>query len=124
MGANLFALTWLAIDNFIRLDISAKNYQRGAYALCNLLPTQRRKQPIKKQIEQFSQCNSAVSPSVTGGFVALSHSETEKTFSSTLTVSVSENNVFIPLPLPNSIERIVGVKGKSGIAKHQTVATN
>ena len=34
-----------------------------------------------------------------------------------VTGTTTENNVFIPLPSVNSIKRIVGVKGKSGIRK-------
>jgi len=117
MGADLFALTWLDIDNFIGLDISAKSYPRGAYTLCNLAPTKRRKQPIKKQNERFSQCNSAGSNSVTGDNPTGSVIETVKALSNTSTGSVSENNVITPLPMPNTVKRIVGVKGKSGIAK-------
>lgn len=117
MGANLFALTWLTIDNYVGLDIVAKSYRRGAYALCNLAPTPRRKQPIKKQNARFSQCSSDVSHSVTGETLTGSVSEAVKALSSTLTVSVSENNVITPLPVPNNVNRIVGLKGKSGVQK-------
>jgi hypothetical protein len=34
------------------------------------------------------------------------------------TGTTTENNVFIPLHTVNSIKRIVGVKAKSGIIKH------
>lgn len=48
MGADFFALTWLAITNFVGLDIEAKQYRQGAYSLCKLPPTSRRKPPAKK----------------------------------------------------------------------------
>lgn len=117
MGADLFALTWYDITNYVGLDISAKGYSRGAYLLCNLVATQRRKQPTKKQNARFSQCNSAGSHSETGENLTGSVSETVKPLSSTLTGSVSENNVFIPLHPVKSVKRIVGVAGKSGISK-------
>lgn len=91
MGADQFALSWHDISNFVGLDISSRAYQRGLYTLCNLAPAKRRKQPIKKS-KRFTQCNCAG--------------------------SLSENNVITPLPTVNTRNRIVGVKGKSGIAKH------
>ena len=48
LGANYYAVTWHNISNFVGLDISAKSYLRGAYSLCNLPPTARRKPPLKK----------------------------------------------------------------------------
>ena len=51
MGANLYALTWHEITNYIGLDVSSKTYHRGAYQLCNLPPTQRRKPPATKKAQ-------------------------------------------------------------------------
>jgi len=48
IGADLFALTWYDITNYVGLDITAKGYSRGKYLLCNLAPTPRRKPPVKK----------------------------------------------------------------------------
>lgn len=50
MGADQFALTWYDISNYVGLDISAKGYARGAYMLCNLVPTARRKPPVSKKM--------------------------------------------------------------------------
>ena len=50
MGANLFALTWYPISSYVGLDINAAGYVKGAYSLCNLPPTARRKPPIKKSM--------------------------------------------------------------------------
>jgi hypothetical protein len=38
MGAAQYAVTWLAITNFVGLDIAARDYHRGAYALFGDLP--------------------------------------------------------------------------------------
>ena len=119
MGADLFALTWYDITNYVGLDITAKGYSRSAYMLCNLAPTKRRNPPIKKQITLPNDRTSSVPVT-----------EPVKQFTGTTTVSkkalldhstgtTTENNVFIPLPHVNSVKRIVGVKGKSGIAKHR-----
>ena len=47
MGADNFALTWIDISNYKGLDITLKEYDKGAYLRCELPPTQRRKQPKK-----------------------------------------------------------------------------
>lgn len=41
MGASLYALTWLDITNFVGLQITAREYHRGAWALMDPLPTGR-----------------------------------------------------------------------------------
>ena len=38
MGASRYAITWLAISNFVGLDIQAKSYHPGAWAFMNELP--------------------------------------------------------------------------------------
>ncbi len=106
MGADLFALTWHDITNYVGLDITAKAYAKGFYTLCNLAPTPRRKPPVSKKSKRTDDCTSAVTTTVP-----------VKQFTGTTT----ENNVFIPLPTINSIKRIVGVKGKSGIVKRQSL---
>lgn len=117
MGANQFALTWYDITNYVGLDITAKGYSRGAYLLCNLAPTPRRKPPV---IKQNARTDDRTSPVPTTAPV--------KQFTGTTTVpktalleqsagTTTENNVFIPLHTVNSIKRIVGVKAKSGIKK-------
>ncbi|MDO9282746.1 MAG: hypothetical protein Q7T88_10240 [Methylotenera sp.] len=117
MGADLFALTWHDISNYISLDITAKSYSRGAYTLCNLVPTLRRKPPSKKQ---KMLPNDRASASTTTELVKQSTGTTTelvKPLLSTFTGTTTENNVFIPLHTVNSVKRIVGVKGKSGIRK-------
>lgn len=48
MGADLFAVTWVDITNWVGLEISQREFNRGAYLLCHAPPTAKRKQPIKK----------------------------------------------------------------------------
>ena len=38
VGASRYAVTWLAISNFVGLDIQAKSYHPGAWAFMNDLP--------------------------------------------------------------------------------------
>lgn len=121
MGADLFAVTWYPITSYVGLDINEKGYARGAYSLCNLPPTPRRKPPIKNTGEkQKTLPNDRTS--------AIPATEPVKSFTGTTTVSKKTlldnltgttigNNVFIPLPTVKNIKRIVGVKGKSGVIK-------
>jgi len=121
MGADLFALTWYDITNYVGLDITSKGYQRGAYFHCILPPTARRKPPVKSTGEkQNALPNDCPSPvpviepdEVTTGTTTVPKNALFDSF----TVTTTENNVFIPLPTFKSVIRIVGVKGKSGIRK-------
>lgn len=117
MGADLFALTWHDISNYVGLDISAKSYSRGAYTLCNMAPTPRRKPPSKKQKTLPDDRASASTITEPDKQFTGTTTELEKPLLSTLAVTTTENNVFIPLHTVNSVKRIVGVKGKSGIRK-------
>jgi hypothetical protein len=123
MGPDLFAVTWYDISNYIGLDITAKGYSRGAYYLCNLPPTARRKPPIKSiQNNQKTLPNDRTSPVPT--IVPMKQSTgtatvPENTLLKQFTGTTTENNVVTPL---HTVYRIVGVKGKSGIRKQLSQA--
>lgn len=117
MGADWFALTWHDISNYVGLDITAKGYSRGAYTLCNLAPTSRRKPPVKKQITLTDDRTSPV-PTIVPVKQSTGTTTVPKTaLLESFTGTTTENNVFIPLSTVKSVKRIVGVKGKSGIAR-------
>lgn len=116
MGPDLFALTWYDITNYVGLDITAKGYSRGAYLLCNLPSTARRKPPGKKST--LPDDRTSLVPLV--GPVEQSSGTTtvsKMVLFNRSTGTTTENNVVIPLRTVNSEKRIVGVKGKSGIKK-------
>lgn len=117
MGADLFALTWHDITNYVSLDITAKAYAKGFYTLCNLAPTPRRKPPVPKKSKRTDDCNSAVTTTVPVKQFTGTTTVPKTTLLAPFTGTTTENNVFIPLPTINSIKRIVGVKAKSGIRK-------
>lgn len=122
MGPDWFALTWYDITNYVGLDIAAKGYSRGAYQLCNLAPTPRRKPPTKKLALSDDRTSSVPTT------VLVEQSTGTTTVSKiallvTPTGTTTGNNVFIPLPTVDSVNRIVGVKGKSGVPKQQMMAT-
>lgn len=116
MGADWFALTWYDISNYVGLDITAKGFSRGAYHLCNLAPTPRRKPPTKKNA-LTDNCTSPVPTTVPANQFASTTTGTKTALLGQSTGTTTENNVLIPLHTINSVKRIVGVKAKSGITK-------
>lgn len=48
IGPSCHALTWLQISNHVGLETSPSTYHPGAWLLCGLPPTSRRKPPVKK----------------------------------------------------------------------------
>ena len=124
MGPNWFALTWHTISNYVGLDITAKGFNKGAYALCNLLPTPRRKPPVKKQSGLHDDRDCIGTTTETPRQSAITSTEPVKPLLSTLTGTTTENNVITPLPPVKSGKRIVGVKGKSGIARPKSLHMN
>lgn len=132
MGADWFALTWLEINNFVGLDLTLATYQRGKYLLCQLVRTTRRNQPCKpaaipvvnKKITVSTNETALFQPVKKHTLPPVSVCETENALLTHSTVSLNENNVVIPLHPVHSVKRIVGVKGKSGIAKYQSQAAS
>ncbi len=116
MGPDLFALTWYDITNYINLEISSKTYSRGAYLLCNLEPTKRRKPPVRKSSQHDKRASAVMTTELELHSACTTDEHIKPTFQP-LTGTTTENNVFIPLLCLNPTKRIVGVKGKSGIAK-------
>lgn len=117
IGSDLFALTWYDITNYVGLDISAKGYSRGAYLLCNLAPTPRRKPPVTKQNARTDSRTSTVPTTVPAKQSTGTTTGTKTALLEQFTGTTTENNVFIPLHTVNSVKRIVGVRGKSGTRK-------
>lgn len=121
MGADLFALTWYDITNYVGLDITAKSYSRSAYMLCNLAPTPRRKPPLRRQNALTDDRTSPVPTTVPAKQSTGTTTVPKTELLEQSTGTTTENNVFIPLHTVNSDKRIVGVKGKSGIANRRLV---
>ena len=111
MGANLFALTWYPISSYVGLDINAAGYVKGAYSLCTLPPTARRKPPIKKSMRHDDR-DSSVTMTETARPLAGTTTELVKPLLSTLTGTTTENNVITPLPIVKNIKRIEDVRQK------------
>jgi len=121
-GADLFALTWHKITNYVGLQIEPKGYRLGAYFLCDLPPTKRRKPP-KKRNTLTDNRDSAVPSIGIDNKVADTTAVSKMMRFTRYTGTTTENNVVIPLHPFKSLRRIVGVKGKSGIPKMLNVIT-
>lgn len=52
VGPNWYAVTWLSITNYVGLEIGPHQYHPGAWNLCDLPPSARRKPPVKKRKDQ------------------------------------------------------------------------
>jgi hypothetical protein len=112
MGANLFALTWYPITSYVGLDINAAGYVRGAYSLCNLPPTARRKPPIKKSMRHDDR-DSSITTTETARPLTGTTTVLVKPHLSTLTGTTTEHNVITPLPRVKTVKRIEGSKAKT-----------
>ncbi len=123
MGADLFALTWYQITNFEGLDITAKGYHKGLYMLCDLPPTSRRKPPVRKQKMQFNDRIESVPVAEPAKHFTGTIGVSKMSISEDVTGTIVGNNVFIPLPINKRLNRIVGVKGKSGVVKEKQLLT-
>jgi hypothetical protein len=116
MGPNYYALTWHDISNYVGLDIGPKGYIKSAYALCDLPPTPRRKQPVKKSVQPDSRdriSSTTATDTYSLGSIA---GPTEHVFKVAVS-STTDNDVIKPLPGVKKRKRVVGRKGKSGILR-------
>lgn len=118
IGASLYAVTWLAITNFIGLDITETGYHRGAWALCELPPTLRRKPPQKKREKLYDDRSSATTTTVAENKPPTTTTVAGNPLLATSPTTTTVNNVFNTNTPSSHRKRIVGVKGKSGKAKH------
>lgn len=116
MGPNYYALTWHDISNYVGLDIGPKGYLKGAYALCDLPPTPRRKQPVKKSVQPGSR-DRLGSTTVTALYSLGSIVDAGDFISSSSLSSTTDNDVIKPLPALKKRKRVIGRKGKSGIPR-------
>ena len=115
MGANLYAVSWHIVSNFVGLDI--KSFERGSWARCELEKTNKRKPPNSKRQERYDYKSSnatnivAIStPSVTN--IVAKPSTSYRNNATTIVNNVFNTNTLI------KFKRIVGKKGRSGKIKY------
>lgn len=116
-GADLYALTWLPISNFVGLDITSRQYHPGAWALCNLPSTPKRKPPARKRNTPSDHGNGAVPTDGIAASTAVPINGTKTHDSENHAVPINGNNESYQFPTAKLSKRVVGVKGRSGIAK-------
>jgi len=118
MGANLYAVTWLPISNFVGLDIDETGFHRGEWALCKLPPTPRRPKPTNRNQDKLYDdriCATTTTVAVDGSSTSTTVAESMPLIVSPTTATV--NNVVNTNTSIHQHRRIVGVKGKSGIPR-------
>lgn len=115
MGANLYAVSWHIVSNFVGLDID--KFDRGAWALCKLGKTVTRKPPKQKREEHYD-CRSidttnivAIDKVIATNIVA-KNDQTQINQATTIVNNVVNTNTLI------KFRRIVGKKGRSGKIKY------
>lgn len=107
MGANLFALTWFDISNYIGLDINSRAYRKGAYTLCDLAPTRRRKPPSRKNNRPDYRASAAPTIRLVSNDTAPTI-RPKKHIIYRLASPTIGHNVITPLPVRNSIKQVAG----------------
>jgi len=113
-GANLYAVTWLPISNFVGLDIKSKDYHPGKWRFMDSSPV-----IGKHKLSSVSRCGTAPPNGMANQLAAPSHG-TKTALSGDPTAPSNGNNEYIPLPTNKTFKRIIARKGKSGISKTYT----
>lgn len=104
-GADLYAITWLPITNFLGLDIRAAEYHRGAWN-CFTEPEKQKKPSVKR--------NSAIPAGGTATPFTVPPAGTKPAIFECVAIPPNGNNVSTNVPSLNKRKRIVGKIGKSG----------
>jgi hypothetical protein len=111
-GANLYAVTWLPISNFVGLDIQSKHYHPGAWQFMNPLPV-----IGKHKTHPVSRCGTAP-PHGVADPLAAPPDGAKTALSGASTAPSNGNNEYTHLstvPLIAKGKRpVVGAKGRSG----------
>ena len=113
-GANLYAVTWLSISNFVGLDIQSKDYHPGKWRFMDSSPV-----IGKHKLCSVSRCSTAPPNGMANQFTAPSHG-TKTALLGDSTAPSNGNNEYIPLHTNKNSKPVVGRKGKSGITKTYT----
>lgn len=111
-GANLYAVTWLEISNFVGLDIQSKCYHPGAWQLMTPFPVSG-----KHKTHPASRCGTAPPHGVADQLAAPPHGA-KTALSGTSTAPPDGNNEYTHTTTVSIIARgkrpVVGAKGRSG----------
>lgn len=118
-GANLYAVTWLQITNFVGLDIQSKHYHPGAWRFMDTLPV-----IGKHKLSSASRCGTAPPDGVAEPLAAPPHGA-KTALSGASPAPSNGNNEYTHTSIVPFIAKgkrpVVGAKGKSG--KKSAIAT-
>lgn len=110
IGPHRFALTWLAITNFVGLDIQSKDYHHGAWSLMDKLPMPNKNEkslpPHGKACTASREC--AVPPHGKADTPTVPPHGSEKGILRALTVPGDGNNEYHQLPTTKTSCPIIG----------------
>ncbi len=110
-GCNWYALTWLPISDYSKLDISANQYKQGCWVECQLPPTKRRKPPLQKQKKPPDYRDRPVPTTGVAKQFTVPTTGSRASISIRSTTPTTGNNVsmpYTPLKTNNGRKRIVG----------------
>lgn len=110
-GASQYLATWLAVSNFVGLDITAMDYHPGAWSFMDKLP-------LPKNASSVPSNGHVKGVSVPGDGIAMASTVpgdgTRRALLTPSTVPSNGNNVVHQYPPVKSSRPIVGKKGRSG----------
>jgi hypothetical protein len=123
-GANLYALTWLAITNFVGLDIRSKDFHPGAWRMMDNLPIiAKRAQPVASPTSKdynsssASRCSTAPPHGAADSRTAPPNG-VKNALSHVIAAPRDGNNEYYHSPVttitPTKHRPVVGAKGRSG----------
>lgn len=107
-GADLFALTWLPITNFVGLDIDRSTYIQGAWALTDPLPA------IPSRNTSSGLRDGSAPPEGTANLGTVPPNGMKQALSIAVAVPPDGNNEGCQLPRSKPRSRVVGAAGRSG----------
>ncbi len=101
-GANLYAVTWLLISNFVGLDIKSKDYHPGKWRFMDSSPV-----IGKHKLSSVSRCSTAPSNGMADQLAAPSHG-TKTALSDHSTAPSNGNNEYIPISTKKNQKWVIG----------------
>lgn len=110
-GASQYLVTWLAVSNFVGLDITARDYHPGAYSFMDKLPLTKNAKPVPSpgHVKPLT-----VPPPGTANALTVPSAGTASALLTPSTVPPHGNNVITNIPTVNSSISIAGQKSKPG----------
>lgn len=115
IGLSQYGVTWIPISNFIGLDISAKDYLRGAWQFMDKAPRLKNtSSPTAPVVACYGSSSGTDTPSVAGEASTTTSDVAKTALFGGSTATPDVNNECYQLPTGKTSRPIVGKKGRSG----------